>query len=337
MEEGLDFSTARFPGGELLTETVAPDTETPEETTESTPEAVVEDAAPQETVEEPTPESTPEESTPQESADEMFQRLLQERIGLTAEQIEALKTPPKPTFKSEMAAKLEEWVEKGLSESKFFEVQAKDFTTMSDLDKIRFKMSLDNPDLTQSEIDILLEDTYPLDEEIYDERAIERAKIRLKVDARKIAPELEAWKAKESTPPERVDDAATQQAQIEAWHKQVSEAVRAFDQITLEDENGDKFTLKIADKAAVEARMKDPLAPYVKPDGSTDVEALRRDMAILVNFKKISAGWKGQGKSMGVQEVEKVLKNPSSTTTTNPVVPQAEAWKDELYKMLNGF
>ena len=95
-------------------------------------------------------------------------------------------------FASEQIAEMNRFVEEtGRSAEDYFLTQSQDYNEMSDEEVIKEYLSLENPDLTDKEIDLFFNDTYKQGEGKFSSEQTELGKIHLKRDVAKARQELQ--------------------------------------------------------------------------------------------------------------------------------------------------
>jgi len=126
------------------------------------------------------------------------------------------------------------------------------------------------------------------------------------------------------------DVQATQQAGLEKWQGDLSTGVDGTEKVVIKitDDVSFDFNLDDAAKASIKENYADPrkfFDRYRNADGSDNVAAFIRDMAILENFDNIGPALAAYGKSEGKDGVLKDLNNPNFVApgSKTPVDPAA--------------
>ena len=229
-------------------------------------------------------------------------------------------------FASEQVAELNRFVsETGRSPEDYFKTQTQDYNEMSDSDVIKEYLSLENPNLSQREIDLFFDSTYKQNEDKYSSEESELGNIHLKRDVSKAREELqelqkEYWSPNELS--ENYSDEEVQQMEME----QQEEMERFYDGMDEELDSIESLTFQINDKESFDyqltnedkqvvgealANLDDFFEPYMDEKGNMDREALALDMMAMKLQDKIVRSVASQYRSKGSEQVLKDIKNPS--------------------------
>ncbi len=258
-----------------------------------------------------------------------FGTLLSEKTGGRFKSIEeidaALKEVETSAYANEQVAKLNEYISKGGKFEDFVNTQTVDYNQMSDVDVLAAKMRVFNDDgLSQDDIKFLLTQKYGVAKDA-SEDAKRLAQISLKQDAGQARKALLEHQQEWSVPQTSDQDIkATQRAELEKWNGELARGVDETEKVAIKitDDVSFDFNLDEAAKTSIKENYADPrkfFDRYRNADGSDNVAAFVRDMAILENFDKIGPALAAYGKSEGRDGVLKDLNNP------NFVVPGSKA------------
>lgn len=201
--------------------------------------------------------------------------------GLQAESLEDLK--PKESKKlSPEVEKFIEFTEKtGNSNYNDFLETQKDWSQVSEQERIITKLKIDYPSLEDDDIQLMFEDKYGYDEDMDDERTIRLRKLALKVDSQDALKTLEERKelykvnrGSEDLIPEDYKSAKQildqQKANAEVYRKQYDDFVKATEGVFTKDFEG--FKVKVDGQELV-----------IKP---SNVELSKKEQLDIINFQK---------------------------------------------------
>ena len=260
------------------------------------------------------PDSSKSDDGSDQSID--FDSMLSERSGgrfkSVADIDKALEEAPQNAFANEQIAKLNDYVKGGGKLEDFVRTQTVDYSQFSPEQLVAAQMSLNDPEMTPEEIQILMEEDYGVADDA-SERQKQVAAAKLKRASREALKELQADQKKWATP---MPDQAAQQAQAQKqWETQVETASANVNDLEIALNQTDKFNYKIEPEAVSkvkEAIGKNPNAffqRYINADGSENTEQFIKDMVILQNFETIVRAAASSSKNAGKQDVVKDLKN----------------------------
>jgi hypothetical protein len=287
-----------------------------------------------------------------------FEELLLEKSGGKFKSYEDLEKTltekPQETqsteFASEQLEVLNRYVKDGGKLEDFLKTQV-DYSGMSEMDVIKAEMKLNDPDLTESDMDFLINKEYQLDTEEYDEDEVRLSKIKLRKDARKARTALKEWQdsytipeKKESVEPQQKVEQNTQPSKESLekerirWESAVKDSASKMDKIDFEiNEKGDKFTFALSDddRATVIKNNSDLSTfwgRFMNGDGTENVEKLNKSMFILDNFNKIIRAAASQFKSEGKDTVLKDIKNPNYSAESKVEPTGAKSLQEQMYE-----
>jgi hypothetical protein len=329
--------------------------DTPQQTEEETTEEVVEENREEEIVAE---EGQTTEATEQESSlnsdetsnveetqqvqettfdfDAEFAKRTEGKYNSIDEMMEALNTPKEETkfeYGNELIAKLDELAKQGVNvDIDFVQAQMRDYSNY-DLENVsqakklvEMELKLDEPDITQREIDFEFSERYKLDEDLHDEDDIERSKLRLMRDAKKARKKLEENQKNMALPKGGVDPEKQRQAeeQARAAQERLTQTLQnglskyTKESITVGDETFD-YQLTPEVKKSLENTIMNThtyFNQYINKDGSVNVERLNSDQ-LWANPKTREVMLKSflqQATAKGSKDVVNDIKNTSFDT-----------------------
>lgn len=230
-------------------------------------------------------------------------------------------------FANEQVEELNRFVsETGRSPEDYFKTQTQNYDEMSETDVIKEYLSLENPDLTQKEIDIFFDSTYKQNEDKYNSEESELGKIHLKRDVSKAREELlelqdEYWSEPQGEgeySQEEVEEMERQKEEAkESFYNGMDEELESIDSLSFEiNDNGDTFDYQLTEEDKSEvgealSNLDDFLDPYIDNQGNVDRESLALDMIAMKLQSKIVKSVASQYRSKGSEQVLRDIKNPS--------------------------
>ena len=312
--------------------------ESPQET--SSPEVVIASPAPAaETAPAPAPETTAPPATlepavltetapaPVETAPVAAPPVVVPAQPVVAEPL------PATEYASPFVAKFNEYVAKGGDPSTFLQTQSANYDEMPEVELVRKGLSEKYPDASPAELEALFEDTYTLDEELYDERQIMLAKMRLRNDASGFRSAFKSEQAQYAIPaPVQAQQAQADQeaAQLQAWGAATAPVLTALSEVSIPyGEAGETLTYALTDKSAlapVAQNVANVFTRWQNADGSSNLNKMFNELAILDNLPAIIAKGIADGRSKGVETIVAKLENPSTPGEPNTTPAQADFW-----------
>ena len=230
-------------------------------------------------------------------------------------------------FANEQVEELNRFVsETGRSPQDFFKTQTQNYDEMSDSNIIKEYLSLENPELTQKEIDLFFDSTYKLDENKYNSEETELGKVHLKRDVSKARQELKELQQEYWSPEKNEDGYSKEEFQQiqqeqdqarETFYNDMDKELDDIDSLTFEiNESGETFNYQLTeeDKQVVGeaiSNLDDFFDPYMDKDGNIDKESLALDIMAMKLQGKIIKSVASQYRSKGSEQVLRDIKNPS--------------------------
>lgn len=232
--------------------------------------------------------------------------------------------------------------ETGRGPEDWFKYQSLTTEGMDDVTAVRNQLILENPELTNREIDLLMKAEYKLDADEYDEETVELNQIRLKRDARlakeNISKLRDSYTAKvemteavaETTPVE--DETVID----EQWVSGMTDRVNAMGTLAFQLPNGEKFNFGVTDEYKQQLINKNTdienyFDPYVEEDGSWNFDKLNAHRTIQDNIGSIVKSVYQQGISDGQR---KVVTDTARVDATAPQTGGANTGNDALADQL---
>ncbi|HAI38811.1 MAG TPA: hypothetical protein DCM40_12150, partial [Maribacter sp.] len=183
-------------------------------------------------------------------------------------------------------------------------------------------LSLENPDLTDKEIDLFFNDTYKQGEGKFSSEQTELGKIHLKRDVAKARQELkdlqeEYWAPAENNENYTEEDRIQAQEARDDFLDDMDEELDDMESLQFQmNDSGEVFEYKLTedDKAMVGdalSNLDDFFEPYQDDYGNWDTEKLALDMIAMKLQDKIVRSVANQYRSQGAESVLRDIKNPS--------------------------
>lgn len=238
----------------------------------------------------------------------------------------------------ERIAVIAEFVEKtGRDPRDWFVYQSIDPSEMDDLSVIRLNTSAEYPNLSQEEIDLLVNSKYKLNPDVYGEDEVKLSSIQLRIDAAAARRSIEDVRNSYQLPQASASDYSS--IVDESWVNQMRENLNDFEGIEF-DLNGKKFTYGVDERYKAQlydknTRLDEFFDPYVREDGSWDYDMLNMHRTVLDNINEILTSAYRQGMSDGQKNIVNKAANVSTRTpnqggTNNGQDPLTEQLREAL-------
>ena len=319
----LELAIENESSKEVIESSLKSDSRTEEREPEITPES-------QEVVEE---ENYPEEQEYRESSSEdayyntldMLNETYNTDYDNLDDLLDDLESEDGEGFANEQLEEINRFVsETGRSAEDYFRTQTQNYDEMSDDGVIKEYLALENPELTQKEIDLFYNSTYKQDDK-YSSEENQLGKIHLKKDVIKAREELkelqqEYW-SPEPTSDEYTDEEIRQfqMEQDEAredFYDQMDDELDSIESLTFQINDKESFDYKLTDEdkqvvGQALSNLDDFFEPYMDEQGNMDRESLALDMMAMKLQGKIVKSVASQYRSKGSEQVLRDIKNPS--------------------------
>lgn len=312
-----------------------------EQSTESTP-YVDPEAHPStpETTEQPQAEPQQYEQ-PEYSQEQVEQAVLNyasERLGTQITSFEQLQNAQSPAI-DDRVAKIAEFVETtGRAPEDWFRYQSLDPQGMDDLTAVRVNLASEYPNLSASEINLLVKNSYPLDAEANDANTVQMSQLRLKVDAQKARQAISELREKYTAPaPER--DLGTESIIDDKWISAMSGEVDRMTGLEFDLGNNKSFTFGFDDSTRnrlkqSNAKIEDFFDPFVDDNGNWDYDALSTHIAVSQNIDSIVRSAYQQGLGDGQRGLVDKAANVSNSAPQQTGQEQNNPLSDQVRNLL---
>jgi hypothetical protein len=292
------------------------------------------------------PEVYQQEEGEEISDDEIVLQYLSEKLGRDITSFDDLSNTQYETesndFASEQLRVINDYVRNtGRTVQDYLNTQTVDLSDVSDDAVLKEYLRLDNPDLTEAELNDYMTATYKMDKEEYSTRDMNAGKVQLKNDARAAREYFNEVKQEYAMPDESFDTGVSEEEKGE-WLGQMESEVDDLEGLSFEmNDQGEEFVYNLDDEARQEIKnynsnLENFFDKYVDENGDWDFDALNTDMYILNNVDKIIRGVANQYRSKGTESVINEIKNPSFTQDKQEAPQRQESTLDMLRRQILG-
>lgn len=272
------------------------------------------------------------------------------------ELLDDLEASRESEYANEQVAELNRFVkETGRKPEDFFKTQTQDYDQMSDEQIIKEYLKVENPDLSNKEIDLFFNNTYRQNGEKYNEEEVELGKVHLKRDVSKARGELKELQEEYWSPLK--DEDGYSQDELEKMEMEEERAISEYkeglydamdselddiESLTFDiNDNGESFEYKLTeeDKQMVGeslSNLDDFFDPYVDDNGNWDTESLALDMIAMKLQSKIIRSVANQYRSQGTEQVLRDIKNPSFEPTKVSQEKSGDSFISQISKEIFG-
>lgn len=266
--------------------TVEPVQDAVEETIEQQEEAPVE-TPPQSTLQ--------EEEVSEEEIEATMLEYLSERLGRQVSSLDEIQGTQNTSVEiDERVAAINEFVQKtGRDPQDWFTYQAMNPSEMDDLSAVTTQLKSQYGDLSNEDLNLLIENKYKLDADLYDDSEIRLSQIQLKMDADKARQEIEGLRSQYAAPAKREQNQEDFQGIVnDEWLGTMSAEVDALDGIEFQVTKDKGFTFGLEDNYKSQLKSKnenieDFFSNYVSNEGQWDFEKWNMHQAVLDNIETI--------------------------------------------------
>ena len=281
-------------------------------------------------VEQPQSSLQEDDDVSEEEMEAVMFEFLSERLGRQVTSLDELKETQNTSVQlDERVESLNRFIQDtGRSVEDWLAYQSLNPSEMDDLSVIRTQLRNQYGNQASDEdIQLLIENKYSLDEDIYDESEIRLAQLQLKVDADKARQEIEGLRSQYATPVKRQTEPTEEFQGIvnEEWLGTMSAEVDALDGIEFAVSKDSSFTFGLEDSYKSELKSKnenieDFFSSYVSEEGQWDFEKWNMHQAVLDNIETIVKAAYQQGLGEGqrglVNKAANVQYQPNQVANT---------------------
>lgn len=286
----------------MLGDMIVPEGDAPTDNTEQPVEEPMQIEPMQEAQQEEAPVQEEPQSSLQEDNDVSEEELeatmlsfLSERLGREITSLDEIQET------TNTSAQLDERVEAinrfitetGRSVEDWIAYQSMNPSEMDDLSVVKMQLKNQYGGVASDEdLNLLIENKYSLDEDMYDESEIRLSKLQLKLDADKARQEIEGLRSQYATPVKQEQTQEFEGIVNDEWLGTMSAEVDALDGIEFQVAKDKAFTFGLEDSYKSQLKSKnekieDFFSSYVSDNGQWDFEKWNMHQAVLDNIETI--------------------------------------------------
>lgn len=173
----------------------------------------------------------------------------------------------------------------------WFYYQSLNPSEMDDLTVVKNQMKVENPYLSSEEVDLLLNNKYKLDDDMFDEDEVKLSKLQLKMDAEKGRDAINSIREQYKTPEYQPQEQEIESPINEEWIGDMVQETSDFEALSF-DIGENEFDFKVSDdykRVLMEknANLENYFDDYVNEDGSWDYDLLNSHRALIDNIDEI--------------------------------------------------
>ena len=280
------------------------------------------------------------------SDDEVVLQYLSEKLGRDINSFDDLNNNNQPVesndFASDQLKVINDYIKNtGRTVQDYINTQTVDLSNVSDEAVLREYIRLDNPKLTDAELNDYLIETYRTDKEKHSAREMNAGKVQLTKDAKAARDYFNQIKQEYAMPSESKQQVLSDEDR-QAWIGEMSNEVDDLDGISFPmNDKGEEYVYKLDDSARDEIKSYNSnldtfFDKYVDESDKWDFDKLNTDMYILNNIDKIIRGVANQYRSKGTENVINEIKNPSFAQDKQEAPQRQQTTLDMLRKQILG-
>ena len=236
-----------------------------------------------------------EDDISEEEMEAVMLEYMSERLGRQVTSLDELQENQNKSVEiDERVAAINEFVSQtGRDPQDWFKYQAMNPSEMDDLSAIKMQLSNQYSDLSDSDLNLIINDKYKLDADLYDDNEVRLSQIQLKMDADKARQEIEGLRSQYAAPVRQEQPAEEFQGIVnDEWLNTMSAEVDALDGIEFEVAKDRAFTFGLEDNYKSQLKSKnenieDFFGTYVDGEGQWDFEKWNMHQAVLDNIETI--------------------------------------------------
>ena len=286
------------PEGQAPTDNTEQPAEEPMQVQEMPAEEPVEEAVQEQQEEAPVQEepqsSLQEEEFSEEELEATMLEYLSERLGRQVSSFDEIQGNENTSAEiDERVAAINEFVRTtGRDPQDWFAYQAMNPSEMDDLSAVKTQLKSQYGDLSDNDLNLLIENKYKLDADLYDDNEVRLSQIQLKMDADKARQEIEGLRSQYAAPVKQEQQEEFEGIVNDEWLGTMSAEVDALDGIEFQVAKDKAFTFGLEDGYKSELKSKnenieDFFSSYVSESGQWDFEKWNMHQAVLDNIETI--------------------------------------------------
>ena len=200
-----------------------------------------------------------EDDISEEEMEAVMLEYMSERLGRQVTSLDELQENQNKSVEiDERVAAINEFVSQtGRDPQDWFKYQAMNPSEMDDLSAIKMQLSNQYSDLSDSDLNLIINDKYKLDADLYDDNEVRLSQIQLKMDADKARQEIEGLRSQYAAPVRQEQPAEEFQGIVnDEWLNTMSAEVDALDGIEFEVAKDRAFTFGLEDNYKSQLKSK---------------------------------------------------------------------------------
>jgi hypothetical protein len=226
-----------------------------------------------------------------------------------------------PEFVNDFMRNLNEHVRNGGNPEDFIRVQSVKVDELESIDVLRTQMKWNNPDLSDGDIQLLLNEKYKLDEDQFTDEEMRLGAVQMKMDAKQAREQLSQHQHDMSVPTSQKSQEEMEAANTErmnAWDDEIVDMVDDFDAISISINNDLTLNYKVApeEKEALENEVYEIIEQTgMELDSQEAYDTAReimRNRYIISHFDDIARALGEKARSMTDEQWHKTAHNPSA-------------------------
>ena len=244
--------------------------------------------------EEPQSSLQEEEEISEEEMEAAMLSFLSERLGRQVNSLDEIQGTQNTSAEiDERVAAINEFVRTtGRDPQDWFAYQAMNPSEMDDLSAVKMQLKSQYGDLSDSDLNLLIDNKYKLDADMYDDNEVRLSQIQLKMDADKARQEIEGLRSQYAVPVKQEQQQEFEGIVNDEWLSTMSAEVDALDGIEFQVTKDKAFTFGLEDSYKSQLKSKnenieDFFSSYVSDNGQWDFEKWNMHQAVLDNIETI--------------------------------------------------
>lgn len=240
-----------------------------------------------------------------------------------------------PEFVNDFIKNLNEYVKSGGNPEEYVKIQGVNVEEMDPIDVLKTQMKWDNPDLSDEDVSLLLNEKYKLDEDSFTEEEMRLGKVQMKIDSKQAREKLREHQHDMSVPSSGQSEEEIQEAndlRMAEWDDAIVDLTEEFESISIPVNNDLTLNYKVSpeEKEALENEVYEIIElTGMNMDGKESIQAAKeimRNRYIINHFNDIAKALGEKARSMTDEEWHKQAHNPSaipkSDTPDEPEKPK---------------
>ena len=319
-------------------EVIAASTEQEAPQTEEVQQEVVQEFQEQPQVEETSteePQSEYIQEYSQEDVESAVINYLSERLGTEIESLDSFFAGQQQSELDERVSAIAEFVsETGRSPQDWFIYQQLNPSEMDDVTAIQVQIASDYPNLSQEEVNMLVNSKYKLDPDLHSEEEVKLSQLQMKIDAQNARQGIENLRERYSAP-EVQESESFDSPFDDQWFSSMEQETQALDGVEFDLGNGNSFTFGLNEQYRRElveknTRLDEFFDPYVQQDGAWDYDKLNVHRAVIDNMEQIVQSVYKQGMADGKRGLVNQAANVQTQSPNQGGQPQVDSLSAQL-------